>query len=119
RHRGRHREDLPWADHAPAAKKTETGGDAGCQTPRTPTAPRRCGATAVARREPLARAPPPPRSCAPSPEVCAMRAASWTRWATCALALSICVPVALADRGKKSISSCTSFDQEDKGEDRV
>lgn len=48
-----------------------------------------------------------------------MRAASWTRWATCALALSICVPVALADRGKKSISSCTSFDQEDKGEDRV
>jgi hypothetical protein len=59
------------------------------------------------------------RSRAPSPEVCAMRSSSWTRWATCALAISICVPVALADRGYKSISSCTSFGQEDKGDDKV
>ena len=49
---------------------------------------------------------------------------TWTRWATCALALSICVPamsIALADRGgdKKSIASCASFGQEDKGEDKV
>jgi hypothetical protein len=48
-----------------------------------------------------------------------MRSASWTRWATCALALSICVPVALADRGAKSVSSCTTFAQEDKGDDKV
>lgn len=48
-----------------------------------------------------------------------MRAASWTRWATCALAISICVPVAVADGGKKSISDCTSFGQEDKGDDKV
>jgi hypothetical protein len=48
-----------------------------------------------------------------------MRAASWTRWATCALAISICIPVAVADRGKKSIAECTSFGQEDKGDDKV
>lgn len=48
-----------------------------------------------------------------------MRSPSWTRWATCALALSICVPVALADRGGKSVSSCTTFAQEDKGDDKV
>lgn len=51
-----------------------------------------------------------------------MRANSWTRWATCALALSICVPAALADRGgntKKSIASCTAFDQQDKDDDKV
>jgi hypothetical protein len=48
-----------------------------------------------------------------------MRAATWTRWATCALAISICVPVALADRGRKSVGECTSFGQEDKGDDKV
>jgi len=48
-----------------------------------------------------------------------MRSPTWTRWATCALAISICVPVAFADRGTKSISTCTSFGQEDKGEDKV
>ena len=47
-----------------------------------------------------------------------MRSASWARWATCALAISICVP-ALADHGKKSLSDCTSFDQTEKGEDIV
>jgi hypothetical protein len=49
-----------------------------------------------------------------------MRTLSWARWATCALAISISIPV-LADtgRGQKSLASCTSFDQEDKGEDTV
>jgi hypothetical protein len=48
-----------------------------------------------------------------------MRSASWTRGAACALAISICVPVALADRGTKSISSCATFGQQDKGDDKV
>ena len=48
-----------------------------------------------------------------------MRSTCWTRWATCALALSICVPVALADRGYKSVSTCTSFGQQDKDDDKV
>jgi len=48
-----------------------------------------------------------------------MRSHSWARWATCALAISICVPVALADGSKKSISTCTAFDQNDKGDDKV
>lgn len=48
-----------------------------------------------------------------------MRSRSWARWATCALAISICVPAALAQRSPKSISSCTAFDQEDKGDDKV
>src|SRR4051794_29471625 len=47
-----------------------------------------------------------------------MRTRSWARWATCALAISISVPVAFA-RTPKSISSCTSFDQDDKGDDKV
>jgi hypothetical protein len=46
-----------------------------------------------------------------------MRATCWARWATCALAITICVP-ASADRAR-SLSSCTSFDQTDKGDDRV
>ena len=46
-----------------------------------------------------------------------MRSTSWARWATCALAISICVP-ALADH-TKSLSTCTSFDQADKGQDKV
>jgi hypothetical protein len=47
-----------------------------------------------------------------------MRAASWVRWATCALAVSLCVP-ALADRTRRSLSDCTSFDQVDKGDAKV
>src|SRR5438309_11750476 len=46
-----------------------------------------------------------------------MRATTWARWATCALATSICVP-ALADR-KRSLSDCTAFDQADKGDDGI
>lgn len=48
-----------------------------------------------------------------------MRAASWARWATCALAMMIIVPAATADRGKKSLATCTSFDQADKDDDKV
>ena len=47
-----------------------------------------------------------------------MRATRWARWATCALAISICAP-ALADHAKRSLSTCTSFDQAEKGEDKV
>ncbi len=47
-----------------------------------------------------------------------MRSASWTRWATCALAISICVP-ALAGSSKKSLSDCTTFDQKEKGDAAV
>ena len=47
-----------------------------------------------------------------------MRAVSCARWATCALAISICVP-ALADRPKRSLSACTRFDQADQGDDKV
>jgi hypothetical protein len=47
-----------------------------------------------------------------------MRAALWARWATCALAISICVP-ALADRGRRSLDTCTRFDQVDQGDDKV
>ena len=48
-----------------------------------------------------------------------MRSTCWARWATCALAISICVP-ALADHAKaKSLADCTSFDQVDKGDDTV
>jgi hypothetical protein len=43
----------------------------------------------------------------------------WVRWATCALAVSIFVPAALADRGTRSVSNCTSFDQIDKSDDTV
>jgi hypothetical protein len=39
-------------------------------------------------------------------------------WATCALAISFCVP-ALADKAHKSLADCTFFDQADKGEDAV
>jgi hypothetical protein len=47
-----------------------------------------------------------------------MRTARWVRWATCALAVSICVP-ALAGGRSKSLTECTAFDQADKGEDKV
>jgi hypothetical protein len=46
-----------------------------------------------------------------------MRATRWARWATCALAITICVP-AFADR-TRSLSTCTAFDQTDKGDDKV
>lgn len=48
-----------------------------------------------------------------------MRSASWARGATCALAISMFVPAALADRAHRSLSDCTAFDQADKGEDKV
>ena len=48
-----------------------------------------------------------------------MRSTFWTRWAACALAITVCLPVAVADRGKKSIALCTSFGQEDKDDDKV
>jgi hypothetical protein len=49
-----------------------------------------------------------------------MRSTSWARWASCALAIMIAAPIATADRGaKKSLSTCTSFDQLDKSEDTV
>ena len=44
-----------------------------------------------------------------------MRPTCWARGATCALAVSICVP-AFADRATRSLSHCTSFDQVDKRE---
>lgn len=47
-----------------------------------------------------------------------MRTVSWVRGATCALAISIVVP-ALADRPRRSLAACASFDQADKGDDRV
>ncbi len=52
-----------------------------------------------------------------------MRSTTWARWATCALAISIFVPAALADtaRGasKKSLATCTAFDQLDKDDNTV
>ena len=48
-----------------------------------------------------------------------MRLVSRARWATCALAILIAVPVAMADRGKKSLATCTAFDQVDKDDDEV
>ena len=47
-----------------------------------------------------------------------MRATCWARWATCALVLSICGP-ALAERGSRSLSTCTSFDQSETGDTKV
>jgi hypothetical protein len=48
-----------------------------------------------------------------------MRSMDWARWATCALAITICVP-ALADRSRaKSLADCTSFDQSNKGDAAV
>ena len=48
-----------------------------------------------------------------------MRSKFWTRWATCALAITVVVPVAIADRKQKSLADCTSFVQEDKDDDKV
>jgi len=47
-----------------------------------------------------------------------MRTVSWVRWATCALTLSITLPVA-ADHSHRSLAACTSFDQTDRGDDKV
>lgn len=47
-----------------------------------------------------------------------MRTVSWVRWATCALTLSIVLPAA-AERRYRSLAACTSFDQADKGDDKV
>lgn len=47
-----------------------------------------------------------------------MRATRWARWASCALAISICIP-ASADRIRRTVASCTSFDQSDPGETNV
>ena len=44
--------------------------------------------------------------------------ATCARWATCALALTLCRP-AFADRPARSVASCTSFDQSERGDDRV
>jgi hypothetical protein len=41
----------------------------------------------------------------------------WARWATCAIAISICIP-ALAD-SKRSLSDCTSFSQTEKGDETL
>jgi hypothetical protein len=50
-----------------------------------------------------------------------MRATTWTRWATCALAISIAMPAATSAFAEKhkSLADCTVFDQADKGEDAV
>jgi len=47
-----------------------------------------------------------------------MRTVCWVRGATCALAIAIVVP-AFADRPRRSLAACTSFDQADRGDDRV
>ena len=46
-----------------------------------------------------------------------MRSQPWVRWATCALAMSICVPFAFAK--PQSVAACTGFDQANKGDDKL
>jgi hypothetical protein len=52
-----------------------------------------------------------------------MRATKWARGASCALAISICVPSlvssARADHALRSVASCTAFDQVEKDSDKV
>jgi hypothetical protein len=48
-----------------------------------------------------------------------MRSTRWARWATCALAISICVPALAETAVKKSLADCTSFQQTSKGEDAI
>jgi hypothetical protein len=43
----------------------------------------------------------------------------WARWAICALAVSVCVPAAMAKNKAKSLSDCTTFQQTDKDDDTV
>jgi hypothetical protein len=47
-----------------------------------------------------------------------MRAIQRARWASCAVALMICLP-AIADEHKKSVGDCAAFDQADQGDDAV
>ena len=47
-----------------------------------------------------------------------MRSTFWARWAACALAITVAMPIALAG-GKKSVAKCTTFDQVDKNEDAL
>lgn len=45
---------------------------------------------------------------------------STARWALSALALTVCVPLALANNGgTKSVATCTTFDQVDKGDEKL
>jgi hypothetical protein len=91
---------LPSRDHAPERRKIRNpGGGSLSNALNIDGADGECGS-----RSPGAR------------EVC-MRATR-TRWATCALAISLCHP-ALADRQARSVASCTSFDQTERGEDLV
>ena len=49
-----------------------------------------------------------------------MRSRSWTRWASCALALTLSIPAfADAPRARKGVTECTSYEQADSGEDKV
>lgn len=48
-----------------------------------------------------------------------MRSATWARWATLALAISICMPALAGKRAKKSLADCTTFTQAEKGEEAV
>ena len=50
-----------------------------------------------------------------------MRTVCWVRWATCALAISLAIPVvpASAERRHRSLADCTSFTQADQSEDKV
>jgi hypothetical protein len=41
------------------------------------------------------------------------------RFAICALVIAISVPAAFADKGNKSVATCTSFDQVDKDDETV
>lgn len=45
-----------------------------------------------------------------------MRATRWARWATCAIAISICVPALAKNVAQKSLADCTSFTQVEKDE---
>ena len=47
-----------------------------------------------------------------------MRSTFWARWATCALAITVAMPLAIAG-GKKSVATCTSFEQVDKEDDKI
>ena len=48
-----------------------------------------------------------------------MRSHKWARWATCALAISICMPAFAGAKKKKSLAECTSFSQAEKGDDAL
>ena len=48
-----------------------------------------------------------------------MRPTTWARWATCALAISICVPALAKTTLDKSLADCTSFQQTEKGDEAL